>query len=258
MTRHIPDEELVRLLDGEVDPPEAARLRAHLDVCAGCRQRCAGFRDTTQTVADLRRSFVVPRGDSARARLKTRLRERESRLWLPTTRVAASAAAALAAIAVPALWMLTASQSAAGPLPNARITPGVARAAAQQAVCRMPAGDEGRTVPAGLAQRVFALYGIEKPPPRAYELDYLISPALGGTGDIGNLWPVPYSGGVWTSRVKDALEDHLRELVCSGKLDLATAQREIARDWIAAYRKHFRTETPLAEHAAFVKDSPWE
>jgi hypothetical protein len=45
--------------------------------------------------------------------------------------------------------------------------------------------------------------------------------------------------------VKDALEDRLRELVCSGKVDLASAQRDISSDWIAAYRKYFHTDKPL-------------
>jgi hypothetical protein len=35
-------------------------------------------------------------------------------------------------------------------------------------------------------------------------------------------------------------------LVCSGKLDLPTAQHEIATDWIAAYRKYFSTDEPLS------------
>lgn len=49
--------------------------------------------------------------------------------------------------------------------------------------------------------------------------------------------------------MKDALEDRLREMVCDGSLDLMEAQREIATNWIAAYKKYFRTDTPLAEHS---------
>jgi len=41
--------------------------------------------------------------------------------------------------------------------------------------------------------------------------------------------------------VKDALEDRLRNMVCSGQIDLATAQREISRDWVAAYKKYFNS-----------------
>lgn len=43
------------------------------------------------------------------------------------------------------------------------------------------------------------------------------------------------SATVWNAQVKDALEDRLWELVCNGQLDLATAQREIAGNWIEAY-----------------------
>lgn len=34
----------------------------------------------------------------------------------------------------------------------------------------------------------------------------------------------------------------------SGKLDLPTAQHEIATDWISAYKEYFHTDAPLAEH----------
>jgi hypothetical protein len=77
-------------------------------------------------------------------------------------------------------------------------------------------------------------------------VDYLITPALGGADDIHNLWPQSYKATVWNAEVKDALEDHLRNLVCGGELDLATAQREIATNWIEAYKKYFHTDRPLA------------
>ena len=46
--------------------------------------------------------------------------------------------------------------------------------------------------------------------------------------------------------MKDALEEHLHQMVCSGQLDLSTAQRDIATDWIAAYKKYFHTDRPLS------------
>jgi hypothetical protein len=46
--------------------------------------------------------------------------------------------------------------------------------------------------------------------------------------------------------------------VCHGNLDLATAQHDIATDWISAYKKYFDTDRPLSAHAAFLKDRPWE
>jgi hypothetical protein len=94
---------------------------------------------------------------------------------------------------------------------------------------------------------VFQEYGIPGADPRAYELDYLVTPALGGADDIHNLWPHSYSA-LWNARVKDALEDRMREMVCHGTLDLSEAQREIATDWISAYKKYFHTDRPLEEH----------
>jgi hypothetical protein len=130
--------------------------------------------------------------------------------------------------------------------PTATITPGVARTASKEDVCGTNQG-KNRAVPVALRRKVFELYGIPRADPRAYEVDYLITPALGGSDDIGNLWPQSYSATVWNARVKDALEDRLHELVCRGDLDLATAQREISTDWITAYKKYFRTERPNSQ-----------
>jgi hypothetical protein len=88
-------------------------------------------------------------------------------------------------------------------------------------------------------------------------VDYLITPALGGSDDIRNLWPQPYAGSPWNAYVKDALEEHLHGMVCDGQLDLATAQHEIAVNWIAAYRKYFHTHQPLPQHQRLLhKDGP--
>jgi len=103
---------------------------------------------------------------------------------------------------------------------------------------------KNQVVPADLRRRVFQVYGIANADPRAYEVDYLITPALGGADDIRNLWPQSYVSTVWNARVKDALEDRLRDLVCQGQLDLADAQRDISTDWIAAYKKYFQTNQP--------------
>jgi hypothetical protein len=44
--------------------------------------------------------------------------------------------------------------------------------------------------------------------------------------------------------VKDTLEHRLHQLVCQGKVDLATAQHDIATDWIEAYRKYVGSGLP--------------
>ena len=93
------------------------------------------------------------------------------------------------------------------------------------------------------------MYGIENPRLDAYEVDYLITPELGGATSIRNLWPEPYHAPVWNARVKDELEDRLHQMVCSGELELATAQRDIAADWISAYKKYFRRDRPAVGRA---------
>jgi hypothetical protein len=47
------------------------------------------------------------------------------------------------------------------------------------------------------------------------------------------------------------LEDRLHALIVNGKLDLETAQREIATDWIAAYKKYVGP-SPISGHHRLV------
>jgi hypothetical protein len=55
-----------------------------------------------------------------------------------------------------------------------------------------------------------------------------------GMLDRRHLWPERYDLRVWNTHVKDELERLLAQLVCQGRLDLATAQRDIAANWIDA------------------------
>jgi hypothetical protein len=41
------------------------------------------------------------------------------------------------------------------------------------------------------------------------------------------------------------LEGRLHQLVCDGALPLATAQQDLATDWISAYKRYFHTDQPL-------------
>ena len=95
---------------------------------------------------------------------------------------------------------------------------------------------------------------MEGVPEQEYELDYLITPELGGTSDPHNLWPERYASGPWNARVKDDLERLLPQLVCQGSVDLTTAQRAIADNWIAAYKRYLRTDRPLARRAGAIDD----
>ena len=73
---------------------------------------------------------------------------------------------------------------------------------------------------------------------------------LGGIAEARNLWPQPFAGTEWNAYVKDELELHLHQLVCDGTLDFAAAQREMATDWIEAYKRRFATSAPRRDYAA--------
>jgi hypothetical protein len=75
-----------------------------------------------------------------------------------------------------------------------------------------------------------------------YEEDHLVPLDLGGSpNDPRDLWPEPWvSADGWHADLKDQLEATLAQLVCSGRVPLAEAQRAIAANWIDAY-KHFVT-----------------
>lgn len=105
-------------------------------------------------------------------------------------------------------------------------------------VCVSGYSKKVRNVPSSVKNRVYRIYGIKSHKPGEYEVDHLISLELGGSNSVKNLWPQSYVTQPWNAHVKDALENRLHKLVCDGKLDLATAQKEIATDWISAYKKY--------------------
>jgi hypothetical protein len=100
-------------------------------------------------------------------------------------------------------------------------------------------------VPAAVKRQVYAAYRRSRRKGICCEVDHLISLELGGSNRLSNLLPEPYDI-TWNAHVKDRLENRLHELVWTGQLDLATAQRAIATDWIAAYKRY---EGPRPEKA---------
>jgi hypothetical protein len=127
----------------------------------------------------------------------------------------------------------------AADLPRHSLTPGVALAVSRARVCTSGYASGARDVSDAEKAAVYDRYGITWVP-YAHEVDHLISLELGGSNVIRNLWPEPYAGR-WGARTKDVLENRLHELVCDGRLSLASAQRQEARDWVSAYRKYVGT-----------------
>jgi hypothetical protein len=132
--------------------------------------------------------------------------------------------------------------------PNLALTPGATVPVSVQQVCsgNLPTNDPA--VPDGLKRQVLQEYGLTNLSNADYEIDYLVTPKLGGAVNIRNLWPEPSLHTLWNAHVKDLLEDRLNFLVCSGQLDLGTAQHEVSANWVAAYKKYFRTNQPIPEH----------
>ncbi|WP_446741744.1 zf-HC2 domain-containing protein [Silvibacterium acidisoli] len=248
------------LADEEVSPDQATRFRRHLASCGECRARATR---TELAIADFvelhqdrfhRKASVNP---AIRASLKAQLRmqaaepEMRTGFWRPM-----AYAAMLLVMVGAGFWLLSAqkqarsSQTANLSLPDRRFTPGAVQPAAVADLCRMSDSDAPPEVAQAVKQQVFDDYGLPVSTSRSYELDYLITPQLGGANDPKNLWPEPYSSTEWNAHIKDELEDRFHDMVCDGRLDLATAQREISGDWIAAYKKYFNTQVPLSEAQA--------
>jgi len=265
--RHISDEDLVRYADGELPSHRAAEVETHLKACWDCRAR---MEDTQSTITGFVRAHhaefdgQLPPAAGPRALLRARLAQLDSerrvewwkrvlqfRFALPGVAVVGLP---LIALAIGILWFRHATQREwrsatalfdTGVAPNRGLTPGATREVTISEVCSVPHEQVVGGVSDSLRQKVLQEYGIANARPEDYEIDYLIAPQLGGTEDIRNLWPEPYRDYVWNARVKDALEERLHELVCSGQLDLHKAQHDIATDWIAAYKKYFHTNKPL-------------
>lgn len=132
--------------------------------------------------------------------------------------------------------------------PDARCTPGalnpdVTQASIATTICR---GGWTATVrpPASITatekRASMRAYG-DGPSASAYEYDHYVPLELGGAvNDARNLWPepdYPMRAGFYLNP-KDRLERVLNRQVCGGRMTLSRAQRLIASDWVAAYRRY--------------------
>jgi hypothetical protein len=130
-------------------------------------------------------------------------------------------------------------QSSPPLMPDHTRTPGDVLDVTKDDICVSGYSKKIRDVPQAVKDQVYASYGITHRAPGEYEVDHLISLELGGSNSIKNLWPQSYKTMPWNAHVKDKLENRLHSDVCSGKIDLKTAQQEISTDWIAAYKREF-------------------
>lgn len=277
MNPHLSDADLLTLLDADASGEDAPSAHAHLASCAACLARwCAlsaadasvrGMHDDEAWAAGIRR-------ERERTRLADRLSTSAPRRdrWFPVTVrnawAGAGAAVLLLAFAIAALVNVPGGLSMRrngpapvafdvepGALPLRHLTPGATMTVRAAELCRaMPV--EPAPISEEIRAAVLRAYGMEHLLDHEYELDYLVTPDLGGAPEPRNLWPEPYGARVWNARVKDELESLLPQLVCEGKVDLATAQHDIASNWIAAYKKYFNTDRPVRLSSRAVAPAP--
>ncbi len=274
---HVSDDELLLHSDGELPSGSGGRIRAHLESCQQCRARLRDLESTLAEFGEAHRETwkpELPTGASPRVLLKARLAESTVQegekgwfrsAWMAVvehrqaTVFASVGAAVLLLTAIRLHTPMEQLQTDSASLghweePDLRLTPGAIVPVTTNEVCGAATRTEP-VVPVSLKRRVFEEYGVTLSQPDAYEVDYLITPELGGATDIRNLWPEPYQDTVWNAHVKDQLEHRLHQMVCRGDLDLATAQRDISSDWIAAYRKYFHADQPVSGGASFDSSS---
>jgi anti-sigma factor RsiW len=271
---HPSDETLLQAIDAELSEGQKRAVDRHLSLCDRCRLRRSELAAVADEVSGVyRRGTAEHMVDSQalRDRIQAGMTEIGAALdrswwWRVHHGVAAIPFAVRATVALALVVFVLQVTRPAPPagsfttplaaiasegLPIRTLTPGAADRVSLETLCagQPPVKDP---IPPAVRRAVLRQYRMEQVAEHEYELDYLITPELGGVANQRNIWPERYGSGVWNARVKDDLEELLPQLVCQRTLALVTAQREIANDWIAAYKKYFKTDRPIDETAGVL------
>lgn len=129
-------------------------------------------------------------------------------------------------------------------LPNAQLTPGVARDVDMQTLCTTSTKLVRHTSKA-TKTAVYKEYGITPrhapectgPDGACFEIDHLIALTDGGADVKENLWPQSYDGAC-SAHHKDDLEFRLHRLICNGTITMQEAQSALSSDWVVAYAQY--------------------
>ena len=133
--------------------------------------------------------------------------------------------------------MKTSGCVAFGGLPDRACAPGDNCTAATKNQLRVSGySSAARDAPQRVKERVYAAYGITSQQPGQVEVVQLVNLCIGGSNDISNLWPEAASPkpGFYE---QDQVEVYFQGQVCSGKIDLRTAQIQIAPNWLEIYNQ---------------------
>lgn len=121
-------------------------------------------------------------------------------------------------------------------LPDPIETPGAVRTTDVKQICEGGSTKQFRNTKESTKQHVCMMYGLK---PHCYgrdtnEIDHEIALEIGGADEIQNLWPQPYNQHPGAHE-KDALENHLKKMICNGEITPDEAQRRIVKDWYQLY-----------------------
>lgn len=123
-----------------------------------------------------------------------------------------------------------------GANPDPECTPGAVMGISVNVVCNTSTKSR-RAVNTAMKNQVYADYDVTSHPSGAYEIDHFIPLELGGSNDVGNLWPEP-ARPVPGFHEKDKVETALHDEVCkTHTMTLEEAQRTIATDWVKYYNE---------------------
>jgi hypothetical protein len=123
-----------------------------------------------------------------------------------------------------------------GALPDSACSPGaIFPDATKEIICVSGYTKKVRNVTTTTKKNIYTAYGIVYPQPTgSYEADHIIPLELGGSNEVANLFPEagsPTPG----FHEKDIVENYLHQEVCAGRIELVTAQKQIASDWLSVY-----------------------
>jgi hypothetical protein len=158
-------------------------------------------------------------------------------------------ALALGGVLVFVVAAMSAAGAAASPKrpPSGATDPAVTDATVATTICG-PTTTSPR-LGAAARRKVMARYRIADARRKRYVVDLLVPAALGGTTAMRNLWPQLRAD----ATTKDTTEELLHMLVCSGQIDLVTAQQAIVADWTTAgTRAQAAADTRRAEVGAYL------
>lgn len=123
------------------------------------------------------------------------------------------------------------------PMPNPKLTPGLASLSDPHAICSTKWGKDERHVTPKMKRQICAEYRAKNCPGKGWEIDHLVSRELGGADDARNLWAQPAP----SYHQKDVLENLLHRKLCARQISLEQARSCLTNGWWGCYQHYVST-----------------